>query len=175
MGEVNFVEGGLGVWASLSSAIALILFALQTPAVLVLMSRLLQGPMRRPPLAPREADPHQLGTVSVVVPTLNEAQRIRPCLAGLTLQSDEVREILVVDSHSEDGTPELVKQAQQLDPRFRLLNDDPLPSGWVGRPWALHNGYLHSSQDSTWILGIDADTQPQPGLVAALVAETEAA
>lgn len=175
MEPVNFVDGALGAWAILSSAIALCLFAFQTPAVLVLLSRLLQGPMRRPPLAPRQAEPHQLGTVSVVVPTLNEAQRIRPCLAGLTLQSDAVREILVVDSHSEDGTPELVKQAQQSDPRFRLLNDDPLPSGWVGRPWALHNGYLHSSKDSTWVLGIDADTQPQPGLVAALVAETEAA
>ncbi len=175
MGSVNWVEGGLGPWAILSSAIALCLFAFQTPAVLVLMSRLLQGPMRRPPLAPRQAEPHQVGTVSVVVPTLNEAERIRPCLAGLALQSHEVREILVVDSRSEDGTPELVKQAQQLDPRFRLLTDDPLPSGWVGRPWALHTGYLHSSTESMWVLGIDADTQPQPGLVAALVAETEAA
>lgn len=131
--------------------------------------------MRRPPLAPRQVAPHQSGTVTVVVPTLNEAHRIAPCLAGLSHQSDAVREILVVDSRSEDGTPDLVRQAQQLDPRFRILTDDPLPSGWVGRPWALHNGYLHSSTESEWILGIDADTQPQPGLVAALVAETEAA
>ncbi|MGD1908780.1 MAG: 2'-O-glycosyltransferase CruG [Leptolyngbyaceae cyanobacterium] len=165
----------VGTWALFSSAIAFCLFALQAPAVLVLMSRLLQGPMRRPPLQPRQADPDQFGKVSIVVPTLNEAERIQPCLAGLTLQSDEVREILVVDSHSEDGTPDLVKQAQQHDPRFQLLNDDPLPSGWVGRPWALHTGYLQSSADSDWVLGIDADTQPQPGLVAALLAETEAA
>jgi dolichol-phosphate mannosyltransferase len=159
----------------LSSAIALTLFALQAPAVLVLMSRLLQGPMRRPPIAPRATEPGQGGAVSIVVPTLNEAQRLSPCLAGLAQQSDEVREILIVDSRSEDGTPELVKQAQQQDSRFRLLTDDPLPPGWVGRPWALHYGYLHSSPDSEWVLGIDADTQPQPGLVAALVAEAEAA
>ena len=111
-----------------------------------------------------------LGNVSIVVPTLNEAERIGPTLAGLSRQSYEVREIIVVDSNSQDGTPDLVKAAQQQDPRFRLITDDPLPPGWVGRPWALHTGFLHSSEQSQWILGIDADTQPHPGLVASLVA-----
>jgi dolichol-phosphate mannosyltransferase len=82
--------------------------------------------------------------------------------------------MIVVDSNSQDGTPELVKAAQQKDPRFRLFADDPLPSGWVGRPWALHTGFLHSSDQSEWILGMDADTQPSPGLVAGLVKVAEA-
>jgi dolichol-phosphate mannosyltransferase len=110
-----------------------------------------------------------LGSVSVVVPTLNEVERISPCLAGLSRQSYEVREIAIVDSNSQDGTRELVKAAQQQDPRFELMTDDPLPPGWVGRPWALHNGFLQTSEQSEWFLGIDADTQPQPGLVASLV------
>lgn len=157
-------------------AIAAGLLALQLPPVLVLLARLLQGPGRRPPLRPANATSDQLGHVSIIVPTLNEAERIGPCLAGLTRQGYEVREILVVDSRSTDGTGELVQQAQQEDPRFRLLTDEPLPADWVGRPWALHTGFLHSSASSRWILGIDADTQPQPGLAAALItaAETEA-
>jgi dolichol-phosphate mannosyltransferase len=117
--------------------------------------------------------PNLLGTVSVVVPTLNEAERIGPCLAGLSRQSYEVREIIVVDSRSQDGTPERVEEVAQKDPRFRLIEDDPLPQGWVGRPWALHTGFLDSSPQSRWILGIDADTQPQVGLVASLVAVAE--
>jgi dolichol-phosphate mannosyltransferase len=80
----------------------------------------------------------------------------------------------VVDSNSQDGTPDLVKTAQQQDPRFRLMTDDPLPSTWVGRPWALHNGFLHSSDASQWFLGMDADTQPHPGLVAGLVKTAQA-
>ncbi|MEO1298864.1 MAG: 2'-O-glycosyltransferase CruG [Cyanobacteria bacterium J06636_16] len=156
-----------------NSAIALILLMVQLPAVMVLLSRLLKGPTRRPPLRPRSAHPDQTGAVSVVVPTLNEANRITPCLEGLIQQTYEVREILVVDSRSTDGTPDLVKAAQQADPRFRLLTDDPLPQDWVGRPWALHYGYTHSSPKSEWILGIDADTQPQPGLVSALIAAAE--
>ncbi|MEM8613261.1 MAG: glycosyltransferase family 2 protein, partial [Cyanobacteria bacterium P01_H01_bin.105] len=109
-----------------------------------------------------------------VVPTLNEAERIAPCLAGLAHQTAEVREIVVVDSRSTDGTADLVRAAQGQDPRFCLLTDDPLPSTWVGRPWALHYGYTHSSPHSKWVLGIDADTQPQPGLVAALISAAEA-
>ena len=154
----------------LSSAIALLLLTLQLPAVMVLLSRLLKGPTRRPPLQPRLATPEQKGAVSVVVPTLNEVARLGPCLQGLSQQTDEVREILIVDSHSQDGTRDLVKAAQAQESRLQLMTDDPLPPAWVGRPWALHHGYLHSSAESEWILGLDADTQPQPGLVAALMA-----
>ncbi len=149
------------------------LLLLQVPAAFILLSRLIKGATRFPPLAPRMSTPEQLGTVSIIVPTLNEANRVTPCLRGLTVQGYEVREILIVDSHSTDGTPELVKKAQQHDPRFRLLNDDPLPANWIGRPWALHNGFLASSEKSDWVLGIDADTQPQPGLVSSLIATAQ--
>jgi len=162
---------------------------LQLPATAILLSRLLKGPNRHPPIAPGSPTPEILGSVSVVVPTLNEAERISPCLAGLSRQSYEVREITIVDSNSQDGTPDLVKAAQQQDPRFRLITDDPLPPDWVGRPWALHNGFLHiagakhspenleldpsncdpNGSPVQWFLGIDADTQPRPGLVAGLV------
>lgn len=151
-------------------AIALILLAVQLPALAVLLSRLLKGPKRLPPLLPLAATPDLMGTVSVVVPTLNEVHRLSPCLAGLSRQSYELREVLVVDSHSTDGTGDLVKQAQRRDPRFRLMQDDPLPAGWVGRPWALHTGFLNTSAGSEWVLGMDADTIPQRGLIASLIA-----
>ena len=158
------------IWSELGiDAIALVLLLLQFPAIAILLSRLLQGPSRRRPLLPQSATPDLLGQVSVVVPTLNEAQRIGPCLAGLSQQGYELREVIVVDSYSQDGTPDLVKAAQAQDPRFRLINDDPLPPDWVGRPWALHNGFLHSAEGSEWVLGIDADTRPKPGLIASLI------
>ncbi len=151
------------------SAVALLLLFIQLPAFAILLSRLLKGPRRTPPLAPQKPTLDILGSVSVVVPTLNEAERISPLLAGLSRQSYELREVIVVDSNSKDGTPELVKAAQKLDPRFRVMTDDPLPTGWVGRPWALHSGWEQTSNSSTWFLGMDADTQPHPGLIASLV------
>ncbi|MBD2465951.1 glycosyltransferase [Oscillatoria sp. FACHB-1407] len=166
--------GSLPADVLLPSGLALFLLLVQLPAVLILLSRLILGPLRQPPLEPRRTTPNQIGKVSVVVPTLNEAKRITPCLQGLTRQGYEVREVIVVDSRSQDGTVDLVKSAQQTDPRFRVMTDDPLPQDWVGRPWALHNGFLYSSEHSEWILGIDADTQPQPGLVSSLIATAEA-
>ena len=159
--------------AEIIAAIVFVGLIFQGTATFILLSRLLKGAFRRPPLEPKLPDPELVGAVSVVVPTLNEADRINPCLAGLSQQSYEVREIIVVDSHSSDGTPELVEATAKQDPRFRLINDDPLPPGWIGRPWALHTGFLSSSLKSKWILGIDADTQPNPGLVASLLDAAE--
>ncbi|NJN30343.1 MAG: glycosyltransferase family 2 protein [Synechococcales cyanobacterium RM1_1_8] len=178
------VGHGAAFWnsAAVWNGAALVLLLLQLPATALLLSRLLQGPTRRKPLQPRvarasasPASPELAGQVSVIVPTLNEVNRLQPCLDGLRPQGAELREVLVVDSRSQDGTPALVEAAQALDPRLRLITDDPLPSGWVGRPWALHTGFLCSSPESRWLLGIDADTQPHPQLVASLVAEVEAA
>ena len=154
-------------------AIPLILLIAQVPATIILVARLLKGAFRRSPLTKQETTRDLTGKVSVVVPTLNEFARITPCLEGLTSQGDVVREVIVVDSNSQDGTQEKVKQASINDARFQLTQDPPLPSGWVGRPWALHNGFLASSQKSEWILGIDADTQPQPGLVKTIVEAAE--
>jgi dolichol-phosphate mannosyltransferase len=162
----------LDVW-TIASAISLLLLLIQLPATAILLSRLVKGPSRLPPIAPKNPTPEFLGAVSVVIPTLNEALRISPLLDAISRQSYEVREIIVVDSKSGDGTPELVKAAQQKDPRFRLMTDDPLPTGWVGRPWALHYGFLQTSEGSEWFLGMDADTQPSPGLVAGLVKTAE--
>jgi dolichol-phosphate mannosyltransferase len=161
-------------WLTVQSTVSLLLVLIQVPATAILLSRLFKGPGRHPPIAPGSATPELLAKISVVVPTLNEVDRISPCLAGLSRQSYEVREVIVVDSNSQDGTPELVKAVSQKDPRFRLMTDDPLPAGWVGRPWALHNGFLHSSEQSEWILGMDADTQASPGLVAGLVRTAQA-
>lgn len=155
--------------------ISLLILLFQGSATLILLSRLSKGAVRRPPLLPEKVTPEMVGKVSVVVPTLNEAERIGPCLAGLHQQTSEVREILIVDSQSQDGTREKVKAIAELDSRFQLLTDDPLPKGWVGRPWALNYGFYQSSPKSEWILGIDADTQPQAGLVPSMVkaAQTE--
>lgn len=158
----------------LLSGVGLLLLAAQLPMAAVLLSRLLEGPRRLPPLAPGENSASQPGQVSAVVPTLNEVARLSPCLAGLSQQDETLREIIVVDSRSTDGTVALVERAQADEPRLRLITDPPLPAGWIGRPWALHNGFLESAPESDWVLGLDADTYPQPHLVATLAGTAQA-
>lgn len=126
------------------------------------MRRLLPGRRRPAPVAPITGDGER-AAVSVIVATLNEAARIAPCLEGLHAQESSLLEVLIVDSNSTDGTRELVQQMMLRDSRFKLLTDDALPAGWIGKVWALETGLQHARGE--WVLGIDADTVPQPGMV----------
>lgn len=156
-----------GPWTSFGMTT---LVAAQALCLVVLVVRLAPGRSRRPPVLPR-LTPRTDTTVSVIVATLNEAHRIGPCLDGLMQQSAPLLEVLVVDSHSRDGTPELVGTYAQHDSRIRLITDDPLPPGWVGKVWALQTG-LQAAR-GTWVLGIDADTIPAAGLVGSVVDAAE--
>jgi dolichol-phosphate mannosyltransferase len=148
----------------------LLILLFQWPFVFVLLSRLSSAPRRIPALQP--VTTAETLPVTVVIPTLNEVLRLPTCLAGL--QDQPVKEVLVVDSNSQDGTRELVQNlAEDFPVPLRLITDPPLPPDWIGRPWALHHGFLNSSPDSQWILGLDADTLPQPGLVASLIQTAE--
>ena len=147
-----------------------LLLAVQLPLLLVLLVRLLPGRTRRPPVAPRSA-PRTDTSVTVLVPTYNEVRRIGPCLEGLMAQGAPLHEVLVVDSGSTDGTRALVEAAAARDPRIRLLTDPPLPPGWIGKVWALETGRREAT--GAWLLGIDADTVPAPGLVGAVVDAVE--
>ena len=141
----------------------LALAVLQGLCLALLIARLLPGRRRRPPVEPRPQSGALDGDVSVIVATLDEARRVQPCLDGLSAQGTVVREILVVDSGSTDGTAELVRAAAARDPRIALLNDPPLPDGWVGKVWALQHGLAHARGE--WVLGMDADTRAKPGCV----------
>jgi dolichol-phosphate mannosyltransferase len=143
------------------------LLIVQSLALLMLGVRLWPGRARRAPTPPHPGEITDT-TVTVIVATLNEVERLAPCLAGLRAQGRPLLEVLVVDSRSTDGTRALVDAAAALDPRVRLLTDEPLPEGWVGKVWALEHGLRVARGE--WILGIDADTEPRPGLVAGTVA-----
>lgn len=105
--------------------------------------------------------------MSVIVPTLNEAARLGRCLAGLAKQGQPMTEVIVVDSGSDDGTQALVAASARHDPRFRVERDPPLPPGWIGKVWAMQHGL--SLARGEWILGVDADTEPNEGLVSGVV------
>ncbi len=111
--------------------------------------------------------------VSVIVPVLNERQRLAPCLQGLTAQGPEVAEIVVVDGGSDDGTQQLVSLYTQRDPRVRLVETGPIPANWNGKAWGLQVGLRSAS--SCWILTIDADVRPAPLLLPSLLGRAKRA
>ncbi|MBW3634053.1 MAG: glycosyltransferase [Chloroflexi bacterium] len=108
--------------------------------------------------------------MTVIVPVLNERDRLGPCLAGLVAQPGEVVEILVVDGGSTDGTQELVSRFAACDDRVRLIDASPIRPGRNGKTHGLQAGLDHAHPAAAWILTIDADVRPEPALARSLLA-----
>lgn len=118
----------------------------------------LQMPHPRGPRAPPPRDRGPL--VSVVVPARNEAEDIGACLDGLLSQNYPFLEILVVNGGSTDGTRAV---AEARGPRVRVLEEPPLPDGWVGKSWACWVGAQQSHGE--YVLFTDADVRAAPEAV----------
>lgn len=124
-------------------------------------------------IEPATGTPRSGGSVAVIVPVLNEIERLAPCLQGLTLQSDVVREILVVDGGSTDGTASLIARAAVDDGRIHCIDAAPVPSDVNGKAYGLKRGSEDVRADIDWILTVDADVRLQPGAVESIVAFAE--
>jgi dolichol-phosphate mannosyltransferase len=112
-------------------------------------------------------------SVTVLLPVLNEAMRITDCIAGLTAQTEELKEIVVVDGGSTDGTQAIVEDFRRKDQRVRLLDATPIDPHWTGKAWGLYVGLEHSDSRWPWILCVDADIRLAPLLVRSLLAHAK--
>jgi hypothetical protein len=99
-------------------------------------------------------------TVTVVIPTLNEARNLPHVLARIP---SEIAELIIVDGHSTDGTTEL---ARELWPDVRIVNQ-----GGEGKGNALVAGFWAATGDIIVMLDADGSTDPAeiPRFVAALL------
>jgi glycosyltransferase involved in cell wall biosynthesis len=92
--------------------------------------------------------------ISAIVPARNEQAVIAACLESLAAQ-DEIDEILVIDDQSTDQTVAIVRTLIERYPRLRLLETKELPTGWVGKNYALSLGAKEAKGE--WLLFTDAD------------------
>lgn len=104
-------------------------------------------------------------TVSVIVPARDEARNLPRLLASLRALEGVDAEVIVVDGGSADGSREIALAA----PGVRVLDEPPLPPGWVGKCWACWNG--RQAARGAWLLFTDADTEHAPDSLARALAE----
>ncbi len=109
--------------------------------------------------------------VSLLIPARNEARNIGRCLDGALRQSYHPCEVIVVDDGSTDATPEIVRRYAAANSHLHVIAGQPLPPGWAGKCHACQQASSEARGD--WLLFLDADTVPQPELVAAMVAHAE--
>jgi chlorobactene glucosyltransferase len=111
-------------------------------------------------------------TLSVIVPARNEAVNIIGCLRSITASAYPDFEVLVVDDRSDDHTGELARSVPAGNARRLLVLDgEPLPEGWLGKPWACHQAARHARGEL--LLFTDADTTHAPLLTGRAVAALE--
>jgi dolichol-phosphate mannosyltransferase len=109
---------------------------------------------------------------TVVIPTFNETENVRPLLSGLeaALAALPDARVLFVDD-SRDGTDTLIRElAPDLSVPVRVLHRDE-PTGGLGG--AVIAGLRAS--DTPWCVVMDADLQHPPVIAPHLVAEGERA
>jgi len=107
-------------------------------------------------------------TVSAIVPARNEEATIAAAVESLAAQP-EIKEILVIDDESADGTAAALRQLSSRYPQLRVLETQELPAGWVGKNHAISLGAAQATGD--WLLFTDADGVHLPGSTAQALAD----
>ena len=95
------------------------------------------------------------GGISVVIPARDEEANIERCVRAADAARGPIREIVVYDDGSTDGTAEVLERLRSELPRLRVVRGDTLPPGWVGKPYALHR--LSAAATADLLLTVDAD------------------
>ncbi len=135
--------------------------ALPWLAIALVLPLIVRNRPRLEEVQPTEGDGR---LVSIIVPARNEAENIGTCVATLLDSNYARREIIVVDDHSTDGTPDIVRiLAQRGEGMVKLVESEPLPEGWVGKCWACWQGYQAANGDV--LLFTDADTRHDEALL----------
>jgi chlorobactene glucosyltransferase len=112
-----------------------------------------------------------LPTVSIVVPARNEERTIDRTVRGLLAQTYLPLEVIVVDDGSTDGTAGILAALAAENPKLIVVTGEEPPPGWLGKPWALHEGSRRARGEL--LLFVDADIQYMPAAVATVVARLE--
>jgi glycosyltransferase involved in cell wall biosynthesis len=100
-------------------------------------------------------------SVTVLIPVRNEAENIVELIDCLTKQSHlSSLDIIFIDDSSTDSTNKLLKTALSEGAPIKIVSAPALPHGWLGKPWALQQGYLIAGGEI--IVTLDADVRLVP-------------
>lgn len=106
----------------------------------------------------------ELASYSVVIPARDEESNIEGLLSDLARQSHRPAQVIVVDDDSSDATAVLAQRAGAT-----VVRSSKVPTGWVGKVWACHQGAGLCS--STVVVFLDADVRLGSGEMSEVVAE----
>ena len=136
--------------------------------------------------------PRRFPRVSVIIPARDEERTIERTVRAFLTQTYPELEIVVVNDRSVDRTGEILDEisrqsavgsrqelggggspanCQLPTANFIIVQNEEPPAGWLGKPWALHEGSRRATGEL--LLFVDADVIYEPDAIAAAVAHLE--
>ena len=113
-------------------------------------------------------------SVCAVIPARNEAPLLPVTLRSLLTQDYPVSVVLVDDSSTDQTAQVAQAVANRLNSqRLTVISAKPLPLGWTGKLWALHQGISSAQLPPDYWLLTDADIEHDRANVRQLVAKAE--
>jgi chlorobactene glucosyltransferase len=106
--------------------------------------------------------------VSILVPERNEERNIEACIRSLLNQDYANLEVIVLNDESTDRSGEILEKLGQECPHLKVIEGQPLASGWLGKNWAC--AQLAEAARGDYLLFTDADTQHHPYTIREAVA-----
>ncbi len=100
--------------------------------------------------------------ISAIIPARNEEASVANVIHSLKNEAG-ISEIIVVNDGSTDRTASILAALAPRNPAIRVFETDGLPSGWIGKNYAVTVGARSACGD--WLLFLDADTVLYPGAV----------
>lgn len=123
------------------------------------------------------SEPDIWPTVAAVIPARNEAETIARSVRSLLVQDyPGGLVVVVVDDQSTDRTTDEVRRAATAA-KVEIVSGAPLPAGWTGKVWAMHQGLRRVdavSPMARYVLLTDADIGHGADSLRLLVARAEA-
>ena len=108
--------------------------------------------------------------VVIVMPAWNEVENIKSMIEELTEKEfpkiNADMQLLIVDNHSTDGTPEAVEKASEKHKNVYIIQQEKSGLGWA---YVTGMRYAMETLKADAILEMDADFQPPPRFVKPMV------
>ncbi|MFQ5926053.1 MAG: glycosyltransferase [Terriglobia bacterium] len=100
--------------------------------------------------------------ITAILPARNEEANIAPAVESLAQQTLPL-EIIVVNDASTDTTAAILEQLKAHWPQLRVIDNNAVPDGWVGKSYAITRGV--EQVHTPWLLFTDADVRHLPQAV----------
>jgi len=157
------VEAPISTWAwKAFGALGFAYWAVQLLSVLKLR--------QLPSVADMPLDDDRAGwpAVSVIMTARDEEAELEQALRSRLDDDYPALELIVVDDRSSDRTGEIADELAARDSRLKVVHNEDLPEGWLGKVYAMSRGLAVAGGE--WVLFSDADVRVKPGTLKRVMA-----